>query len=62
VGKSSTGCIYGASVIGNRKISPHQQGQQAAQELVDINHEMVCVDSYAQDQVINFAIYRKNVV
>jgi len=43
--------VYGASVIGNRKKSAFQQGQEAATELVLVNPEKSCVDSYAQDQV-----------
>jgi hypothetical protein len=50
VGKSRE-CIYGASIIGSRNKPPFQQGQDAANELLEANPENSCVDFYAQDQV-----------
>ncbi|XP_059473645.1 RNA 3'-terminal phosphate cyclase [Neocloeon triangulifer] len=52
VGKSSTGCIYGVSVIGSRSRVALQQGEQVAIELAEIDPDHSCVDSYAQDQII----------
>ncbi|KAF4517855.1 hypothetical protein B566_EDAN011780 [Ephemera danica] len=52
VAHTSTGCILGASAIGNRKKQPYDIGVQAANDLVAANPGQLCLDLHAQDQVI----------
>ncbi|CAB3373349.1 Hypothetical predicted protein [Cloeon dipterum] len=52
VGKTSTGCIFGSSVISHRSKSPAQQGEEAVAELIKFLPGQSCLDSFAQDQII----------
>lgn len=57
--KTTTGCVLGSSALGSPKISPEKTGQKAAQALFEYIEQGICLDEYAQDQVIIFMALAK---
>jgi len=57
--QTTTGCVLGSSALGSPKISPEKSGQKAAQSLFEYIEQGVCLDEYAQDQVIIFMALAK---
>jgi RNA 3'-terminal phosphate cyclase (ATP) len=57
--KTTTGCVLGSSALGSPKISPEKSGQKAAQSLFEYIEQGICLDEYAQDQVIIFMALAK---
>ena len=57
--KTTTGCVLGSSALGSPKISPEKTGQKAAQTLFEYIEQGICLDEYAQDQVIIFMALAK---
>jgi hypothetical protein len=51
VAHTSTGCVLGASAIGNRKKQPYDIGAQAANDLIAAKPGLLCLDPHLQDQV-----------
>lgn len=50
--RTSEGCIFGGSGIGNRNESPEETGKQAAEQFMNgISAGNSCVDEHLQDQV-----------
>ncbi|KAK8397539.1 hypothetical protein O3P69_004357 [Scylla paramamosain] len=50
--KTSTGCILGGSALGKRGREAEEDGCTAASEIISCVENRLCLDSYAQDQVI----------
>lgn len=50
--ETDTGCVLGASALGNRNVSTREVGLKAANELVTVIQQQSCVDLHTQDQVI----------
>ncbi len=49
--RTTSGCVFGGSGVGNRKQSPDNTGQLAAEEFLEGISDNNCVDNYLQDQV-----------
>ncbi|XP_018575339.1 RNA 3'-terminal phosphate cyclase [Anoplophora glabripennis] len=52
VAETDTGCILGASAIGNRNEKTEDTGKKAADELLNSIKDGACVDDHSQDQII----------
>ncbi|MPC28420.1 RNA 3'-terminal phosphate cyclase [Portunus trituberculatus] len=50
--KTTTGCILGGSALGKRGREAEEDGYTAASEIISCVESRVCLDSYAQDQII----------
>lgn len=50
--KTATGCRFGGSALGSRKVPPQETGIEAAKELCSTLEDGGCVDEYLQDQLI----------
>jgi RNA 3'-terminal phosphate cyclase (ATP) len=59
IAETTTGCILGGSAIGSPKKKPETVGLSAAKELLGSLQRRVCLDEYAQDQVIIFMALAK---
>lgn len=58
--ETTTGCILGGSAIGNPKKKPYQTGEFAADEILGcVFPNLVCLDSWMQDQVIIYMALAK---
>ena len=57
--ETSTGIVLGSSAISSPKIKPENVGKNAAQTLFEYIDQGVCLDEYAQDQVIIFMALAK---
>eukprot|EP00887_Chlorella_sp_A99_P006731 scaffold3.g6731.t1 len=55
VARTSTGCLLGASALGERGVPAEELGQRAATELCDALASGSCTDQHLQDQLIIFA-------
>jgi len=55
VAHTDTGCFYGATAIGDRKLRPAEVAKMACEELMDDLQYNTCVDKRMQDQLIIFA-------
>jgi RNA 3'-terminal phosphate cyclase (ATP) len=54
VAKSSTGCLLGATGLGERGVPAEDVAQGAADELMDLINSKTCVDDHLIDQLIIF--------
>eukprot|EP01105_Mastigella_eilhardi_P019984 TRINITY_DN4729_c0_g1_i1.p1 TRINITY_DN4729_c0_g1~~TRINITY_DN4729_c0_g1_i1.p1 ORF type:complete len:388 (+),score=97.25 TRINITY_DN4729_c0_g1_i1:39-1202(+) len=58
---TSTGCVFGCTAIGERRITAEEVGKKAAEEMVETLAEGGCVDEYLQDQLLVFMALAKGV-
>lgn len=56
---TSTNCTIGASTLGERSVDADALGSKAGQDLVHLITNKICVDSYAQDQLILYMALAK---
>ncbi|KAL4459062.1 hypothetical protein ABPG75_013927 [Micractinium tetrahymenae] len=52
--RSSTGCVFGTSGLGERGVPAEAIGERAAGELMDVLASGACADEWLQDQLIIF--------
>ncbi|EFN53149.1 hypothetical protein CHLNCDRAFT_136921 [Chlorella variabilis] len=57
--RSSAGCVFGASGLGERGVPAEAIGQRAAEELMDALASGACTDQWLQDQLIIFMALAK---
>lgn len=52
--ETSSGCILGGSSLGKKGKPAEQDGENAANEILESIKRKACVDSHAQDQVCRY--------